>query len=569
MKLLLTVLILIVLPTAWLSLLAGRSIQARELLLNRRLENEAQQTLEQIGAEIDDAIYDVLQKISHRMHASYLDRDDIRKLDDVLAKLREESSLFARVYLFSEPWGFIYPEQAIPDHPDISDHDVLLAQELAMRLSRSRQRLFFAIEDRIYVFRIIRDDARLLAGVEIVHDGLISLLERLLREYSTPHIEYRLLRVGPLRTPRETYPAPDLEVRDSFSTGAERVPDVSGFLRDARSSDMLVSGHLRDPFGHIEIGALAVNASDMLAARMLQDRLVWWSIFLLAIVLLSSALILILMSRKQAETARIRSIFIAGLSHDIRTPVTAMRALAESLQQGRVASPARKQQFLDSIVDECDRLQILIERVLLFFRQEQGGYYQKQPVDLVALCEGVTQAFCARHRGRIDLTLDVPHERVPKMLGDPMALEQALHNLLENVWKYGRPVPDHPDNVVPLRVRLDLASGCLWKRCLVIRVEDAGPGIVRGEQRRIFGRFYRGRAGYVQQSGGIGLGLALVWEIVRGHGGRVRVEKSSMGGACFVLRFRPRPLTWASWKHFAVFGADEKSFTNCIRNRYK
>jgi len=549
-KLLLTVLILIVLPTAWLSLLAGRSIQARELLLNRRLESEAQQSLEQIGVKVEETIHEVLQDVSHLAERTLLDDGDVALFGSSLIPLQQESLLFAAVYLFLEPWGFIYPEQAVPDHPAISDRDVLLAQELAMRLSYGRQRLDFTIGERIYIFRMIREDTRLLAGIEIDQDGFLSVLERLLRTYSTPHIEYRLLHVGPMQHGEEIFSEPDLEVRDSLSVGTDRVPTTAAFLRHSRRPDMLVSGHLRAPFGHVEIGALAVDASDMVAARILQDRLVWWSVILLAIVLLSSALILILMARKQAETARIRSIFIAGLSHDIRTPVTAMRALAESLQQGRVVAPARKQQFLDSIVDECDRLQTLIERVLLFFRQEQGGYYQKQRVDLMALCERVAQAFCARHRGRIDMALELPRESAPTVYGDPMALEQALHNLLENVWKYGRPAPDHPDNVIPLQVRLEWIPGCIWRRCIVLSVEDAGPGIAPGEQRRIFGRFYRGQSKHTEQAGGIGLGLALVWEIVRGHGGRIEVGESSLGGACFVLRFRPYPLHWAAWAGF-------------------
>ena len=549
MKLLLTVLVLIVLPTAWLSLLAGRSIQARELLLDRRLEMEAQQTLEQVGHEVSESIQTALQRVSVIVADTLLQGSDMPHFKSALTSLPELGTFFQEVYLFLDPWGFIYPEHAVSDYAQIADHDVLLGQELAMRLSRGNQQLLFVLGTDVYAFREVRENSRLYAGFVLREDGLLDMLEQFLSAHSTPHIEYRLLQVRPVYSGVGGYHVPELEVRDSFSLGPERLPGAPSFLRDARRHDVLVSGHLGSPLGHIEIGALAVDARDMYAARALQARLVRWSIFLLAIVLLSSTLLLIVMARRQAETARIRSIFIAGLSHDIRTPVTAMRALAESLQHGRVTAPARKQQFLDSIVDECDRLQILIERVLLFFRQEQGGYYQKHPVALAALCERVCQAFHTRHRGRVDVTLDLPDEAVPDVFGDPTALEQALHNLLENAWKYGRPMPDHPDHVIPMVVRLEITSGCLWRRCMAIAVEDAGPGVPPGERRRIFGRFYRGRSGHTAQSGGIGLGLALVWEIVRGHGGRVSVEQSSLGGARFVMRFKPYPLSTKSWKY--------------------
>ena len=550
MKLLLTVLVLIVLPTAWLSLLAGRSIQARELLLDRRLETEAQQTLEQIGAETKHALEAVLVSLSDVVRETVLEGSDIRNLDEAITPLKGADALFQEVYLFLNPWGLIHPAPALSEHAHREDRYVLLAQELAFRLSRGEQRLFFAIGDRLYIFGLVQGETSLYAGYEVQQDAVLQRLHDLLRQYTTPHIAYRVLGVGRVQSAGGRVAEPGIEVRDTFSQELEQVPGPADFERDAQRSDVLVSGRLRAPFDFIEIGAIAMNAQDMYAARALQARLVRWSILLLAFILLSSAVLLILMARRQADQARLRSIFIAGLSHDIRTPVTAMRALAESLQQGRVDSAARKQQFLDTIVIECDRLQILIERVLLFFRQEQGGYHQKQAVDLVALCERVGNAFCARHRGRVDLKLELPENLHPTMWGDATALEQALHNLLENAWKYGRPMPDHPDVVVPVCVRLCVDAGCIWRRCLSIAVEDAGPGVGGSDRQRVFTRFYRGTSETVQQAGGIGLGLALVREIVRGHGGRVFIEDSAWGGARFVMRFKPFPFCVWSWRYF-------------------
>jgi len=558
MKLLLTVLVLIVLPTAWLSLLAGRSTQARELLLNRRLEAEAQQTLEEIGVQLQQALSSQVAVLAGEVGETVLAGADIRSLDAAVAPLQDGRDWQGQVYLFLNPWGFIHPPAAIPEQPEPADHYVLLSQELSIRLSRGEPDLFFGIGDRLYAFGKVGAAASLYVGFEVRQAGLLVLLEGILRQHATAHIEYRLLRAGAVQAASATAEVPQIEVRDTFSPEVPPAATIlPSFARDTRRTEVLVAGHLRPPFDFIEIGAIAVNARDMYAARALQARLVRWSIFLLACVLLSSTAILLLLARRQAAQARLRSIFIAGLSHDIRTPVTAMRALAESLQQGRVTRVERQQQFFDSIVAECDRLQTLIERVLLFFRQEQGGYHRKQSVDLVALCQRVGNAFCARHRGRVDFQLDLPEGAV-QMWADATALEQALQNLLENAWKYGRAAPGHPDEVVTVALQLRVEQGCWWRRCLVLVVEDGGPGIAVEERQRVFQRFYRGDSTQVQQAGGIGLGLALVREIVRGHGGRIRIERSALGGARFVLCFKPMSwrggcghLRWSWWSHRA------------------
>ncbi|MFU8780572.1 MAG: sensor histidine kinase [Kiritimatiellia bacterium] len=547
MKLLLTVLVFIVLPTAWLSLLAGRSIQSRELLLERRMEAEAQQTLEHVGTQTKRATEAALGDLSAIVKRTVLAGQDIRDFADAVVPPQRLEPLIGPVYLYLHPWGFIFPDRALPDHATVENHYILLAQDLAQRLRREHSRLLFEHVGRIYVFGLVQENPDLYVGYEVQQDGLVLLVEALLRSVSTPHIQYRLLRVGSLGVRGDEPVVSTIEVRDSLTGGAEYLEPLMDFQRDAGRRDMLLSGHLREPFRHIEIGAMAVNVREMYAARALQARLVRWSILLLAFVLLSSTILLLAMGRRQLERARIRNVFIAGLSHDIRTPVTAMRALAESLQQGRVSTEERKQQFLDSIVSECDRLQTLIERVLLFFRQEQGGDYHKKPVALVPLCERVCHVFRTRHRGKVDLRLDMPSDAAPTMWADGAAIEQAILNILENAWKYGRREPVHPDQVVVIRLRLAVEPGSILRRCLQIAVDDEGPGVAPAERRKVFLRFYRTQSATKGQSGGIGLGLALVAEVVRGHGGRIRVEQGELGGASFVMRFRPFPLRRAIW----------------------
>jgi signal transduction histidine kinase len=553
MKLLLTVLFLIVLPTAWLSLLAGRSIQARELLLEQRLTDEAQQALEQIGEQSRSLLSDALTLLVSHVRSTVLAGADVRQFGTSISFEKGEYPFLHRVFLYLRPWGFIYPEEASPTFSIPNDRFVLLSHRLASLLGSDPFSPSISVDNGLYIFQRASEDPHLYVGFELNQEAFITRLEEIVRAHSTAHIEYRILQVGPLQHTETSVGQPAIEVQDNLSVLPESIVEDMQFIPQARQRDVLVSGVLGKPLGHIVIGAIAVNARDMSSARALQNQLFWWGVILLAFVMLSSTVILITYSRRQAHHARIRSVFIAGLSHDIRTPVTAMKALAEGLQQGRVTGEDRKQEFLDSIVSECDRLQTLIERVLLFFRQEQRGVESpKSTIELIPLCEYVCATFRSRHKGRVELACTFPADAQLLMWGDAAAIEQALHNLLENAWKYGRPRPCHPDQVVWIGVRLELVPGSIFHRCIQIRVEDKGPGIPFGEQRKVFDRFYRTSDPQHHASGGIGLGLALVSEIVRSHQGRIDVGRSVHGGAMFTMRFRPFPFAFWSGKSFVL-----------------
>lgn len=547
MKLLVMLLMLVVLPTAWFGLLAGRAMQARETRQNQRLETEAQETFEEIGNNLFAMIQAAKQDVAALVQQTLLEGPDMAEVSIAWQPLREGLPFVETVYLFLDSDGFRCLYAAPRGKNRFRDQHVFISRDFPMRMPRRvTPPRFSGNHDRSILGRWGRS-TRLYAGFQIEQDRFIEKLERKLESYSTAHITYRLLRVSALEE-REHASEKIRSLKRGLFRNSVFI-SVPYLLPERRDDALLLAARLHVPFADIKIGAFDVHADETFALRARQLRLVHWSMLLFALVLISSVAILIWFFRKQSGKARIRSIFIAGLSHDIRTPVTAMRALAESLEQGRVASPERQQQFLHSIVDECDRLQALIDRVFLFFRQEQGKDFQKQPINLVTLCEKVSQTFRGRYREHIDLHLDLPKGQLPVIYGDPTAIEQVLHNLLENAWKYGRSIDQHPGQSVVILVRLKMKSNCPWRRCIHISVEDAGPGIAAGDKRKIFRRFYRGHSGLVEQLGGIGLGLALVWEIVRSHGGKVDVGRSSLGGACFVLRFRPyRSFLLSSWK---------------------
>jgi len=211
---------------------------------------------------------------------------------------------------------------------------------------------------------------------------------------------------------------------------------------------------------------------------------------------------------------------LANASHELRSPLTRLKMALAMLDD---AAPDKRTALQSEIERNIGELDALIEEVLLASRlddrQRGSGMDERphDPVDVVALA--------AEEAARVDAVLDLPSEgEVPllsTLTGDERLLRRALRNLLENARRYGG--ADAPQ--VQLRRVGDV---------LEMRVSDRGPGVPATERERIFEPFYR-LAGHAEQAGGVGLGLSLVRQIARHHGGEARCEAREGGGSCFVL----------------------------------
>jgi two-component system phosphate regulon sensor histidine kinase PhoR len=217
---------------------------------------------------------------------------------------------------------------------------------------------------------------------------------------------------------------------------------------------------------------------------------------------------------KRAEATR--RDFVANASHELRTPISAIRAAAETLAGGAVGDPAAAQAFLDIITRQAERLARLTQDLLDLSRIESRQWkLEPRPVEMQALAIQVAELLggTAREKG-LSLALSVPAEAVVQ--ADARALEQVLVNLLDNAIKY----------TATGRVEVSAArEGTDW----VLGVRDTGPGIARHHLPRIFERFYRVDAGRSRDQGGTGLGLAIVKHLVQGMGGEVGVESDDSG----------------------------------------
>jgi signal transduction histidine kinase len=228
--------------------------------------------------------------------------------------------------------------------------------------------------------------------------------------------------------------------------------------------------------------------------------------------------------RRELRLSRLKSDFVANVSHELKTPLALIRLYAETLELGRVPNEGRKGEYYRVIGKESRRLTQLINNILDFSRIEAGRKeYRLVPSDIAAVVRDVVESYrFAIEKLGFSIELEIADE-LPALALDPEALSQALINLLNNAIKYS---PERKAITVSLRREADRVR---------LAVSDRGIGIPRAEQRRIFEKFYRVETSLVHTTKGSGLGLALVQHIAEAHGGHVEVESTPGEGSTFAL----------------------------------
>jgi signal transduction histidine kinase len=228
--------------------------------------------------------------------------------------------------------------------------------------------------------------------------------------------------------------------------------------------------------------------------------------------------------RREVHLSRLKSDFVANVSHELKTPLALIRLFAETLELGRVPGEDKKREYYHVINKESQRLTTLINNVLDFSRIEAGRKeYRFEPTDIARVVDEVLEAyrFTIEQQG---FALDVRvAEDLPGVEVDKEAIGQALVNLVNNAIKYSR-------DEKSIRIRLEANDGRL-----LLSVADRGIGIARSEQKKIFEKFYRAEDSLVHETKGSGLGLALVRHIMEAHGGDVEVESAPGSGSTFTL----------------------------------
>ena len=222
----------------------------------------------------------------------------------------------------------------------------------------------------------------------------------------------------------------------------------------------------------------------------------------------------------QIETERLRNSLLAALSHDLRTPLAGLVGMAESLRMTQPPLSAAQQELADDLRDEALRMSAQVNNLLDMARIESGEVRLRHEWHSVEELAGSSARIAARLLQPRRLTTDIPAD-LPLVECDAVLLERVLVNLLENAAKY-----------TPPSAHVSIAALAEAGQ-MRITVADDGPGIARGQEKEIFGKFSRG----VRESStsGVGLGLAICKAIVEAHGGSISAHNLATGGAEFTF----------------------------------
>jgi two-component system phosphate regulon sensor histidine kinase PhoR len=223
--------------------------------------------------------------------------------------------------------------------------------------------------------------------------------------------------------------------------------------------------------------------------------------------------------------------FVANVSHEIRTPLTAIKGFVETLHHNIVETPEEVERFLAIIAKHVDRLNTIIEDLLMLSRIEnegERGAIRRERTRLRDLFQNAVQ-ICRTQADEKRIRIELAGDEGLEAMVDPVLLEQAVVNLLDNAVKYS-----DPEKTVRVR-----AQAVDYE--IQIQVQDHGIGIEEKHLPRLFERFYRVDKARSRALGGTGLGLAIVKHIAQAHGGHVTVESRLGEGSRFTIHLPRDP----------------------------
>jgi two-component system phosphate regulon sensor histidine kinase PhoR len=224
---------------------------------------------------------------------------------------------------------------------------------------------------------------------------------------------------------------------------------------------------------------------------------------------------------------RIRTDFVANVTHEIRTPLTAIIGFVETLLQGACEDRETARKFLETIRDNAQRLNRLVDDLLTLSGFELGEItLHPEGISLADVLDQVLAVVAARvSEKNIRIVKEIPEE-TPPILADRDRLAQILLNIVDNAVKF-----------TPAGGTAAVTASSEEAGFLTVRIADTGVGIPKGEIPRLGERFYRADKGRSRELGGTGLGLAIVKHLMKAHGGRMAIDSTLGHGTTVSLHF--------------------------------
>ncbi|MGH7197612.1 MAG: sensor histidine kinase [Candidatus Omnitrophota bacterium] len=227
---------------------------------------------------------------------------------------------------------------------------------------------------------------------------------------------------------------------------------------------------------------------------------------------------------KLKELERMRSEFVANVSHELKTPLTSIIGFVETLKEGAIDDAENRTRFLQIVGEHAEKLNHLIEELLLLSELEsEREIFKKEAIDLGKAFEALLRLFDGAIKAK---QISVRSEISPSpflIMAEPKSIEQAFSNLLDNAIKYNR-------------LGGEIVIKASQKpEAVEIEIRDTGIGIPPADLSRIFERFYRVDKSRSRESGGTGLGLSIVKHIIESHGGKVHAKSDLHKGSVFTI----------------------------------
>ena len=242
-----------------------------------------------------------------------------------------------------------------------------------------------------------------------------------------------------------------------------------------------------------------------------------------------STIIIIIISRRAQRLARKQMNFVAGVSHEFRTPLAVIHAVSENLADGLITEPRQVEECGAVIRSDSRRLAAMVEQVLEFAGANRGkSLYHAQPMAVTGVIEDVISRYDALEPEKA-LQVEKDYDAdLPPVLADRGAIECAVRNIIDNAVKYST---NHPC-WIGIKARTD---GTDHAGRVLVTIEDKGIGINSAELAQIFEPFYRGSNVVAAQIHGNGLGLSLVKNAIEANGGTIIVQSTPGNGSSFTL----------------------------------
>jgi len=227
--------------------------------------------------------------------------------------------------------------------------------------------------------------------------------------------------------------------------------------------------------------------------------------------------------RKELMVSQQQRNFLLSITHELKSPIASARLSLETIfKQHSRLTPVQIKRLTQNGTKDIDRLNRLVEDILLSARLENAYQFHKQTIDFSTLLEKKVNHFINTYAERtFELSIDEP---LPKIIGDEQALDFMVTNLIENAIKYS------PDDE-PVSLSLSQKN----THYLKLTVADRGIGISDREKRKVFDKFYRIGNEDTRKTKGTGLGLFIVKEIVKGHKGKIEITNNEKKGSVFSI----------------------------------